>query len=69
MVLPSFSPAELILELRRPEEAKNLAGKRPPPDSDPFSDVEFGKICGFGKTNCLPVNDANRRERIANPTA
>jgi hypothetical protein len=23
------------------EEAKNLAGKSPPPDSDPFSDAEF----------------------------
>ena len=22
-----------------PEETKNLAGKSPPPDSDPFSDV------------------------------
>jgi hypothetical protein len=26
-----------------PEEAKNLAGKDPPPVSDPFSSVEFGK--------------------------
>jgi len=25
------------------EEAKNLAGKCPPPDSDPRSDAEFGK--------------------------
>ena len=24
-----------------PEEAKNLAGESPPPDSDPFSDAEF----------------------------
>jgi hypothetical protein len=23
------------------EEAKNLAGESPPPDSDPFSDAEF----------------------------
>jgi len=27
-----------------PEEAKNLAGRSPPPDSDPFSETEFGKI-------------------------
>jgi hypothetical protein len=26
-----------------PQEAKNLAGESPPPDSDPFSDTEFGK--------------------------
>jgi hypothetical protein len=26
-----------------PEEAKNLSGKCPPPVSDPFSAVEFGK--------------------------
>jgi hypothetical protein len=25
------------------EEAKNLAGKSPPPDSDPFSDAESGR--------------------------
>jgi hypothetical protein len=44
MVLPFFSPAKLILGLRGPEEAKNLAGKSPPPDSGPFSDAEFEKI-------------------------
>jgi len=44
MVLPSSFPAAWILGLRGPEEAKNLAGqKRPQPDSDPFSDVEFGE--------------------------
>jgi len=31
-----FFPAESILELRALEEAKNPAGKRPPPDSDPL---------------------------------
>jgi hypothetical protein len=25
------------------DEAKNLAGKSPPPDSDPFGDAEFAK--------------------------
>jgi hypothetical protein len=28
-----------------PEKAKNLAGKYPPPDSDPFNDTEFGENC------------------------
>jgi hypothetical protein len=32
------------VELAGPEDAKNLAGKCPPPDSDPFSDAEFEKI-------------------------
>jgi hypothetical protein len=38
-----FFPALLILLVARLEEAKNPAGESPPPDSDPFSDVEFGK--------------------------
>ena len=42
-----------------PEEAKNLAGKSPPPDSDPFSDAEFGK----NRANCQTqfAASANRR--------
>src|SRR4030095_9716710 len=36
MVLPFFFPATLIVRLAGPEETKNLAGKCPPPDSDPF---------------------------------
>jgi hypothetical protein len=36
MVLPFFFPATLILRFAGPERAKNLAGKSPPPDSDPF---------------------------------
>jgi hypothetical protein len=35
MVLPFF-PVELIELVAGPERAKNLAGKYPPPDSDPF---------------------------------
>ena len=29
----------------------NLAGKCPPPDSDPFSDAKFGKILAAGQDN------------------
>jgi hypothetical protein len=43
MVLPFFCRAGLIPGLRGLEEAKNRAGKCPPPDSDPFSDAEFAK--------------------------
>jgi len=41
MVLPSFFPAALILVVAGPEGAKNLAGKCPPPDSDPFDEIEL----------------------------
>jgi hypothetical protein len=43
MVLPFFFPATLILRFAGPEGAKNLAGKCPPPDSNPFSGAESGK--------------------------
>jgi hypothetical protein len=35
----------LVISLRiaGPEETKNLAGKCPPPDSDPFNGVELGE--------------------------
>ena len=36
MVLPFFFSATLIVRLAGPEETKNLAGKSPPPDLDPF---------------------------------
>jgi len=36
-------PRCMISEIAGPEKTKNPAGKSPPPDSDPFSDVEFGK--------------------------
>jgi hypothetical protein len=32
-----------VILIAGPEEAKNPAGKRPPPDSDPFDNAEFGK--------------------------
>ena len=43
-------PAAVTQLITGREEAKNLAGKDPPPDSDPFSDPEFGKN--------LPVSQA-----------
>jgi hypothetical protein len=36
-------PRRVNLAMAGPEEAKNLAGKCPPSDSDPRSDDEFGK--------------------------
>jgi hypothetical protein len=35
MVLPLLFPVALTLRLQGPEQAKNLAGEGPPPDSDP----------------------------------
>src|SRR5882672_1465808 len=43
MVLPSSFPAAWILGLRVRKGRRTQRGKSPPPDSDPFSDVEFGK--------------------------
>jgi hypothetical protein len=34
-------PRRVLSAIAGLEEAKNLAGKSPPPDSDPFSDAEF----------------------------
>jgi hypothetical protein len=44
MVLPFFFPARLILRFAGPEGAKNLAGNRPPPDSDPLEKCSLEKI-------------------------
>jgi hypothetical protein len=44
MVLPFFSPLSLILWNRGSGRGEELGGEvSPPPDSDPFSDVEFGE--------------------------
>jgi len=40
----SFSPLAWICAIAGPEEAKNLAGKVSPPDSNPFGDIECEKI-------------------------
>ena len=44
LIFLSFSPLRLILRIAGPEGAKNLAGKCPPPDSNPFNDVSLEKI-------------------------
>ena len=44
MVVPFLFPADLIHLVAGPEEAKNLAGKVSPPDSNPFGDIECEKI-------------------------
>ena len=36
-------PRRVDFAIAGPEQAKNLAGKSPPPDSGPRSDPEFGK--------------------------
>jgi hypothetical protein len=41
IVLPFLFPRRVASAIAGLEEAKNLAGKSPPPDSDPFSDAEF----------------------------
>ena len=35
-------PRRVVSAIAGLEEPKNLAGKTPPPDSDPLSDAEFG---------------------------
>ena len=45
MVLPFFVPHDYTLGETGPEEAKEPGGTRsPPPDSDPFSEMELQKI-------------------------
>jgi hypothetical protein len=39
MIFPFFFPATLILRFAGPEGAKNLAGKCPPPDSNPLEPI------------------------------
>jgi hypothetical protein len=52
----------LTLVVAGPEDAKNLAGKRPPPDSNPFSDAEFGK--NLANLSNQFAASANRRFQI-----
>src|SRR6476661_8833316 len=44
-------------------------GGHPPPDSDPFSDVDFGKNPPAWQDKLLPANHASRRERMAGSLA
>src|SRR5262249_61310851 len=48
MVLPYFSPAELIQLVAGPEETKNPAGKSPPPDSRPPNQVGLKCLLVYG---------------------
>ena len=41
---PFLFPRRVDSAIEDLEEAKNLAGKSPPPDSDRLNDAEFGKI-------------------------
>jgi hypothetical protein len=54
-------PAAWIQVVAGPEETKNPAGRSPPPDSDPFSGMEFGKN-RIGESSKLPQG------RITNQT-
>ena len=65
MVLPFFFPATLILRFAGPEGAKNLAGKCPPPDSNPFSDAESGKISPACQANSPQARIAASSSRNA----
>jgi len=47
MVLTFLFPAELVFEFAGPEEAKNVAGKYPPPDSDPFFNDGRVRVVGL----------------------
>src|SRR5437763_1089240 len=62
-VIPSFPlssfPLKCFSGIAGPEEAKNLAGKSPPPDSDPFDGVQSEKIHA-GLSSKLAAS-ANRR--------
>jgi hypothetical protein len=51
-------PAELDSGIAGPEEAKNLAGKYPPPDSDPFND------CLVWQESRLLVKTIRRKRRL-----
>jgi hypothetical protein len=49
----SVFPLTLILLVAGPEAAKNLAGKVPPPDSDPLNNAESEKISPACQANSL----------------
>jgi hypothetical protein len=51
MVLPFFPRLFRFSEVAGPEEAKNPAGQRPPPDSDPLNDSDFEDERGVGQEN------------------
>jgi hypothetical protein len=61
MVLPFFSRC-VDSAIAGPEEAKNLAGKSPPLDSDPFGDAEFAK--NLARLSRKVAASANRRLQL-----
>jgi len=42
-MVPFSAELSLLVVIADPEEAKNLAGESPPPDSNPFGNVELKK--------------------------
>jgi hypothetical protein len=60
MVLPSFSPRSVrFVESRVRKRRRTWRDERPPPDSDPLNDGEFGKNLG-----CLSTKFAANRESL-----
>jgi len=64
-----FFPAAFISTTAGLEEAKHPGGE----DILRLIQIRLATpsletICRVGKTNCRPANDANRREKIANPS-
>jgi len=58
-----FYPAEFILVVAGPERQRTKPGKRPLPDSDPFSDAGLRKIAAACQTNSPQVRMAASRFR------
>src|SRR5438067_13433412 len=61
------SPFDLMFELAGPERAKNLAVDKSPPDSDPLSVAEYGKIVfRFVQNNSSQVRiaDSSRTKQL-----
>ncbi|PYL24160.1 MAG: hypothetical protein DMF44_05920, partial [Verrucomicrobia bacterium] len=61
------STFELMFELAGPERAKNLAVDKSPPDSDPLSVAEYGKIVfRFVQNNSSQVRiaDSSRAKQL-----
>src|SRR5262245_14795374 len=64
MVLSFFFPRYVDSVIRGVwEEAKNLAGKCPPPDSDPFSCAERGEITPASQRNSQRLGSRIRVQR------
>jgi len=63
-------PRRVAFWIAGPEEAKNLGGgaKGLRLIQIRLATSSLEKIFRLGKTNCLPANDANRRERDPNPS-